>query len=368
LKPLSAPARYKLVVSMAGTTFENDWDVWVYPKYVDTDVPAEITVAEELTDAALARLEAGGTVLLAIPPKRVAPDKTRGRIALGFSSIFWNTAWTGGQAPHTLGILCDPRHPLFASFPTDFHSNWQWWYLVSRAGAMILDDMPAALRPTVQVIDDWVTNRKLGLLLEAKVGAGKLVVCSIDLTRELETDPVRRQFRHALLRYMAGEPFAPTHVVTAKQVRALIAPPSHLEKVGVANVQADSDDEGNEAEKAMDSDPKTIWHTAWRFGVTGFPHELRVEFASPRRVRGFTALPRQDGNRNGLIRDYAIYTSDDGLNWGEPVNRGVFDDTKQLKTVVFNTPAYGRYFKLVALSTFTRHASLAEFSLLPIEQ
>ena len=33
----------------------------------------------------------------------------------GFSSIFWNTAWTHHQAPHTLGILCDPRGPAFAS-------------------------------------------------------------------------------------------------------------------------------------------------------------------------------------------------------------------------------------------------------------
>ena len=74
------------------------------------------------------------------PPARPrSPDPKLGKVALGFSSIFWNTAWTRRQPPHTLGILCDPKHPLFASFPTDNHSNWQWWYLVSRSGAMILD-------------------------------------------------------------------------------------------------------------------------------------------------------------------------------------------------------------------------------------
>lgn len=365
LSGVPAPAQYKLVAGIATTTFENDWDVWVYPSRLDAVVPKDVTVVGELTDAALAALQRGGKVLLTIPPHRVAPDKKHGRVAVGFSSIFWNTAWTNRQAPHTLGILCDPKHPVFAAFPTEFHSNWQWWYLVSRAGAMILDEMPPALRPTVQMIDDWVTNRKLGLVVEGRIGAGKLVVCSIDLTRDLETDPVRRQFRHALLSYMSGDHFNPSHAITAAQVRGLIAPPSPLERQGVVSFAADSDEIGNEAENAMDGDPKTIWHTAWRQGATEFPHELRIEYSSPRSVRGFSALPRQDGNRNGWIRDYAFYASEDGSHWGEPLARGAFDETKALKTVRFAGSVRAKFFKLVALSSYTRHASLAEWTLLP---
>ena len=41
-----------------------------------------------------------------------------GEVGVGFSSIFWNTAWTGGQKPHTLGILCDPTNPALSLFPT----------------------------------------------------------------------------------------------------------------------------------------------------------------------------------------------------------------------------------------------------------
>ena len=98
-------------------------------------------MAEDLDDQALAALNAGGKVLLLIPPGRVKGDPSA-KVELGFSSIFWNTAWTGRQPPTTLGILCDPKHPALASFPTEFHSNWQWWYLISQAGAMILDDLP----------------------------------------------------------------------------------------------------------------------------------------------------------------------------------------------------------------------------------
>jgi hypothetical protein len=229
LGDLAAPARYKLVVSLDGTEFENDWDVWVYPR--PTPAPprsGDVAIAGDLDAAAEARLGAGGTVLLMIPPQRVRPDPRKGRIELGFSSIFWNTAWTHGQAPHTLGILCDPQNPALAGFPTDGYSNWQWWYVVTHAAPMILDDLPPGLRPGVQVIDDWFTNRRLGLVFEARVGPGRLLVTSIDLSGDL--DPVRRQLLASLLNYAAGRRFNPGIRITADQVRALVvaaAPPPH---------------------------------------------------------------------------------------------------------------------------------------------
>jgi len=385
LRNVGAPARCKLVVTVerglqsASTSasrsgmnaalpaqFENDWDIWVYPPAVDTSMPAGITVVNELNDAALAALNDGGKVLLLIPPQRVAPDKKRGKVALGFSSIFWNTAWTQQQPPHTLGILCDPKHPIFAEFPTDFHSNWQWWYLISRAGAMILDDFPPALRPTVQVIDDWFTARKLGLVVEGKLGSGKLLICSVDLENDLAGDPVRRQFRHSLLRYMASDRFTPKHVVTAEQVRGLIVPPSTLSRVGVRSFQADSEEAGFDAGRAIDSDTRTFWHTAFIESQPGYPHEFVLRFDHPIHLAGFSVLPRQDGNPNGWIKDYAFYVSLNDRDWGEPASRGAFAADKSLKTVKFNQPVTARYVRLVALSAFNQQpfASLAEFDVI----
>lgn len=376
LKDLPAPANYKLVVAVDDGSgraspvcerYENDWDVWVYPARVDSAVPGGITVVDELNDAAVEQLKAGGKVLLMIPPARVAPDRKLGRVALGFSSIFWNTAWTGRQPPHTLGLLCDPKHPLFAAFPTGYHSNWQWWYLIHRAGAMILDGLPADLRPTVQVIDDWVTNRKLGLVFEAKLGAGKLVVCSMDLDpdSDLARDPVRRQFRHSLLRYMTGTDFNPAHRVTPEQIRALTREPSAMQQLGARAVETDSEEAGHEAANAIDGDPQTVWHTTWRSEPKGFPHHLIIGFRAPVLMRGFTALPRQDGIRNGWIRDWVFYASDDGEHWGEPVAKGSFEADKELKTVLFQQPLRVRYVRLVALAGFAGpHASLAEFEVL----
>ena len=77
---------------------------------------------------------------------------------------------------------------------------------MSRAGAMILDGLPAGLRPTVQVIDDWFTSRRLGLVFEARVGKGRLLVTSIDLdSDDLGANPVARQMRHSLLAYAASD-------------------------------------------------------------------------------------------------------------------------------------------------------------------
>ena len=225
LDGVPAPARYKLVVSLPKTAIENDWDIWIYAPAatVVAPAPASLLVVESLSAAAQSRLESGGDVLLMIPPAHVAPDPNKGKVALGFSSIFWNTAWTNGQAPHTLGILCDPKHPALAVFPTEAYSNWQWWYPVTHASAMILDQLPVELRPIVQVVDDWVTNRKLGLVFEARVGKGRLLVTSINLNNNDTLDPVRRQLRASLIAYAASPKFAPNVSVTIDQVRSLIS-------------------------------------------------------------------------------------------------------------------------------------------------
>ena len=221
LAGVAAPARCRLIVGLAGTPFENDWDVWVYPPRVNTTAATTVTMADNLDAKTLATLDAGGTVFLSIPPDRVPGDR-HGQVQLGFSNIFWNTAWTKRQAPHTLGILCDPQHPALAAFPTEYHSNWQWWYLVRHAGAMILDDLPTDLHPIVQVIDDWFTNRKLGLVFEARVGKGKLLVSSIDLVRD--DNPVSRQLLASLQHYVASENFHPTVELKAEQLRGLMEP------------------------------------------------------------------------------------------------------------------------------------------------
>jgi hypothetical protein len=123
-------------------------------------------------------------------------------------------------APGTLGILCDPRSPALAEFPTEFHSNWQWWHLVKNSRPVILDETPATYRPLVQVIDNFERNHKLGLVFETKVGRGALLVCAIDLPGH-QDKPEARQLLHSLLRYVGSDRFAPKSELEADLLKKL---------------------------------------------------------------------------------------------------------------------------------------------------
>jgi hypothetical protein len=225
LSGLPAPARYKLVLEVHGaeTDAENDWDFWVYPAAHDARTNDASSIAMHSVrfvtefESALAALARGESVLLSLRPELVKNEEPA--VKLGFSTVFWNTSWTNRQAPTTLGILCDPAHPALASFPTEAHSNWQWWYVLKHAAALRLTALPRELNPIVRVIDDWFTARSLALVIEARVGPGKLIVASVDL--ETPDNPVVRQLRASLLSYAASDRFAPTVNLTPEQIRAL---------------------------------------------------------------------------------------------------------------------------------------------------
>jgi len=158
--------------------------------------------------------------LLTLPPESIR-NFDAAPVRLGFSSIFWNTAWTQRQPPTTLGILCDPKHPALAQFPTEFHSDWQWWYLLHRAGALRLDALPRDLHPIVRTIDDWATARPLALMIEGRVARGKILVCGFDLTGFL-TDPVSLQMKKSLLDYMQSDAFDPKTKLQPEQISQLL--------------------------------------------------------------------------------------------------------------------------------------------------
>lgn len=218
LHAVPVPGKLRFTVRLTGTRYENDWEVWVYPENIAPHPPAGVHLAAGLDAAAQAVLSSGGTVLLMPPAGRLVSP-----VVLGFSSIFWNTAWTRNQPPHTLGILCDPKHPLFAAFPTEYHTNWQWWEPLQLATALVLDDLPGELRPLIQPIDTWFENRRLGLLFEARVHGGKLVVCSMDLRCDSEDRVAARQLLHSLYAYLGGPAFAPTVELSLAQVQTLLA-------------------------------------------------------------------------------------------------------------------------------------------------
>lgn len=67
-----------------------------------------------------------------------------------------------------MGQLMDAAHPLFAGFPTETHSNWQWWPMASQR-AMIL---PRRMQAIVTEMDSYAYLRPMAKLLECRCQGG----------------------------------------------------------------------------------------------------------------------------------------------------------------------------------------------------
>ena len=359
--------KLNLEVAIDGTEYANDWDLWVYPAKQKIDT-GKVRVVAKFDAQTVKALEDGQSVLLVPAPDTIRGDRY-GKVQIGFSSIFWNTAWTARQAPHTLGILCDPKHPALSHFQTEFCSNWQWWYLVKDSQAIILNDLPPKLRPIVQVVDDWFTNRRLGLVFEAKVGKGKLIVSGINLSGDLANRPVARQMFVSLLAYMNSPHFDPSATLEASQIKSLFAPAGAMRVLGGKVLSADSEAVGYEAAKAIDGNPATVWHTQYEPAQPDYPHELSIDLGRSVEIRGLSYLPRQD-MQNGWISEYEVYVSEDPANWGKAVYRGTLPRGQDRSIITFTKPATGRYVRFIALKGIDgqKFAAIAELDVIPAEK
>ncbi|MDZ7723928.1 MAG: beta-galactosidase [candidate division KSB1 bacterium] len=217
----------KLSIRMAcvKNRYSNIYPIWVYP-VTDKQIPhQDITVAEQLNESVLNKLEQGDKVLL-FPEHKSVADKSVGGL---FHPDFWNYGMFKSisesvnkpVSPGTLSLLMDPDHPLFSSFPTEFHTNWQWWSIIRAGRPLILDDTPHDYRPLVQMIDNLQRNHKLGFIFEFAVGKGKLLVCMSRLN-EISHKPEADQLYKSIVRYMQSEAFAPEYTADRALLKNLL--------------------------------------------------------------------------------------------------------------------------------------------------
>lgn len=227
----------ELSLKIAGTSYRNTYPLWIYPagKQLRT---GNVVVARQLTEEVLSSLKQGGKVLL-MPCKEDCKEVTVGGL---FQTDYWNYRMFKSicdrikkpASPGTLGILTNPEHVLFNDFPTDFHTNWQWYSIIKNSYPLILDNMPEEYRPIVQVIDNVERNHKLGLVFELNVGGGKLLVCMADLEAARNT-PEGLQFYASLLEYMNSSEFKPATSVSAEAFKKLFIGGGRKEKIKVLN-------------------------------------------------------------------------------------------------------------------------------------
>jgi beta-galactosidase len=361
LASLAAPRAYSLVVGLKGTSFENDWNFWVYPDSVDTRPARDTLVSSALDDKTMASLKAGGKVLLLPMPNQLSWDSP----PFNFAPVFWNRQLFP-KCDHSLGILCDPRHPALAQFPTAFHSDWQWERVIRPScRAINIGALPRDLTPIVAAIDDWNRNDKLALVFEARVLAGKLLVSSLDLTTGADSSPAKRQLLASLLAYMNSDRFNPTISIAPEQLKALFFDNEIMAKLG-AKVVASAESEGNEARNIVDGDPVTFWLTPRKGQGSGFPYEISVTLDQVTHMKGLVVMAQQkDRKRIGEIKDYVVEASVDGNEWKE-ITRGTLESTFAPQRLQFERIVLARQIRLKALSSHDGGsvAALAELAVI----
>ncbi len=81
-------------------------------------------------------------------------------------------------------------------------------------------------KPIVQVIDNIERNHKLGLVMEWKIGKGKLLVCMSDLEK-VSQYPEGRSFYESVLDYMRPNDFHPLVETMVENLRKTLAEKPH---------------------------------------------------------------------------------------------------------------------------------------------
>lgn len=227
------PTKLLLTLNIEGTEARNSYELWAYPKKAMEK--KGVIIARDLNQEVVKVLVKGGKVLWMPTASShfVAADDTLSQAdnatpyTVGglFQTDYWNyrmfkTICENNKkkvSPGTLGILTNPEHPIFKGFPTEMHTNWQWFPVIKESHPLVLDNFAKDYRPIVQVIDNIERNHKLGLVMEWKVGAGKLLVCMSDLEKASKY-PEGKAFYQSIIDYMRSADFNPQVKMTASDL------------------------------------------------------------------------------------------------------------------------------------------------------
>lgn len=200
LNEVKKAAKLEVCVALEGTEYVNRWNIWVFPKEVKPEW-GDVKYTRNYGQA-LQWLAQGEKVLF-------NPDwRTTKGIEGKFVPVFWSPVHFPKQAG-TMGVLCNPAHPALADFPTDMHTDWQWWDLNINSTTLNMDSLSGGVA-IVEMVDNFANNRRLASLYEGKVGQGKLMLATFDLDKSLDNRPVARQMLYSILDYMNSNEFKPS--------------------------------------------------------------------------------------------------------------------------------------------------------------
>ncbi len=205
----------KLTLTLKFCGIENQYPLWVYPdeRPVCPDYVYECRTLDERAKEVLA---SGGNVFLA--PDATAEALPRS-IKTQFSTDFWSVCTFPTQAGG-MGQLIDETHPIFRDFPTDSHTDWQWWHMAVQRAVIL----PERIQAIVTEMDSYAFLRPMAKLFECRCGGGRLLFSTLNL-HHLQQHPEARALLQSIYRYMASEAFQPDQVLSPDWVAELVSIP-----------------------------------------------------------------------------------------------------------------------------------------------
>ena len=223
LTSIEQPTKAILTLSLCGTDIQNQYELYLYPNVADH---AFLTACEQLhsnSEVVISKnnrqLHLTTDLLQAIKllkrKKRVLfLPKTINGIPGSFCTDFWcypmfrsiSESMNRPVPIGTLGCTIQNNHKALNDYPCNTHTTPDLYHLITHSTCSILDR--TNIKPIIQVIDNFERNHKLGLLYEAQVGDGKLLVCTSKLFDIMEHAEIR-QFAMSIMNYGLSEDFKP---------------------------------------------------------------------------------------------------------------------------------------------------------------
>lgn len=325
---------------------KNSWNLYVYAREAISDREKSeksketVLYTREWKDAREA-LEKGKAVVYApwlsdldfdCPPLSIRP-------------VFWNSQMGPGWC-RSLGISVEADHPALAGFPGGEAGGWQWENILSKARGFLMDQMPEGMKPIVTAIDDWNRNLPLGLILEGRVGKGRLLMVTTSLEDSFEENPAAWSLKESLLAYAASEQFCPDTPLTADMIEAHLFSNKRMEQWGAVYLP-EPEAKTDNLLALSDVNP----NTSVRMEKQEYPISLEIRLKQKVPAEGLVLVPDQkDRMHEGCVKDYVIHISEQG-EWKE-ICRGQLASSFMSQKICFPESVCCSHIRFTALSGY----------------
>lgn len=326
-----------LILQLTMDECKNFWDIYVFAKTVsDTNV----LYTRDWKEAKEALVQ--GERVVYAPHLSELNFECPG---LSMKNVYWNSQM-GPTWVRNIGLAVKEEHPLFADFPTDKSGGWQWEDILENARGIDLRELEE-VEPIVRPIDDWNRSLPLGLLVEAQVEKGHLLLVSADLEGDFESRPAAYALKQAIIKYAASKDFNPQTVIPASKIEERLFPMLRMEEL-VEEFGYDEDAQVTRMEQLFDSNPN---HSV-RIEKKDFPVTLEITLNKSVEAHGWIYLPEQrDRGHEGFLRDYELQYLDENGIWKQAA-KGTFLNTSLSQKVLFEETINARKWRLVVYSCY----------------